>query len=543
MLWRVGGGVSRRLSIPRDTLVPIPGHGTNKINAAYAFGGPALTIKTVEQLTGIKINHVIIINFANFPKFIDAIGGVAVKTGRICSQISPVLTATQRSRLGQAQDDPFILAKLERPASPHRPTRSRRPCCGGCTSTSSGLPPVARGGRSLPRRSRPTASTRRWRRGRRACSPRRSSANAGDGTGSTWPGSPSRAARRRTSPSRMPGATAITSSTRSTPTCRSIASSLEQVAGDLLPVDGDAERARLLIATGFLAVGPKNLDEANPLQFAADVVDEQIDAVDRGVPRPTRWRAPAATTTSSTRFSMEDYYALAGVFASTKTYFGTFVSPANRVGGDPLVLPRGAGQPILHASIPPRRSPSLKAELAALSRRRRSTTLRDASAGLLGSGGIEGELEKVDETGQALPLAMGVTDRDEGRRYPVAGARRGRPTRQARAARLPAGRRDRIESLRRDRAGGSSWRTGSSRPLCPDGRLSKLVMATTRGKPRGTFLQGRFTSPHSMRGHRPPARDRSRPWPAAGPPSRRPSRADPRSHPTPRTPAGRRGAF
>jgi LCP family protein required for cell wall assembly len=88
MLWRLGGGTSRRLSIPRDTLVPIPGHGTNKINAAYAFGGPALTIKTVDQLTGLKINHVIIINFANFPKFIDAIGGVNVKTGRICSNIS-----------------------------------------------------------------------------------------------------------------------------------------------------------------------------------------------------------------------------------------------------------------------------------------------------------------------------------------------------------------------------------------------------------------------------------------------------------------------
>ncbi len=88
MLWRLGAGTSRRLSIPRDTLVPIPGHGQNKINAAYAFGGPALTIKTVDQLTGLKINHVIIINFANFPKFIDAIGGVNVKTGRICSNIS-----------------------------------------------------------------------------------------------------------------------------------------------------------------------------------------------------------------------------------------------------------------------------------------------------------------------------------------------------------------------------------------------------------------------------------------------------------------------
>ena len=88
MLWRVGGGVSRRLSIPRDTLASIPGHGMNKINAAYAFGGPALTIKTVDAFTGLKINHVIVINFANFPKFIDAIGGVSVKTGRICSNIS-----------------------------------------------------------------------------------------------------------------------------------------------------------------------------------------------------------------------------------------------------------------------------------------------------------------------------------------------------------------------------------------------------------------------------------------------------------------------
>jgi LCP family protein required for cell wall assembly len=88
MLWRIGGGTSRRLSIPRDTLVPIPGYGTTKINAAYAYGGPALTIKTVEAFTGVKINHVIIVNLANFPKFIDAIGGVDVKTGRICSNIS-----------------------------------------------------------------------------------------------------------------------------------------------------------------------------------------------------------------------------------------------------------------------------------------------------------------------------------------------------------------------------------------------------------------------------------------------------------------------
>ncbi len=88
MLWRIGGGTSRRLSIPRDMVAQIPGHGTSKINAAYAFGGPALAIKTVEAFTGVKINHIIIVNLAAFPKFIDAIGGVDVSTGRICSQIS-----------------------------------------------------------------------------------------------------------------------------------------------------------------------------------------------------------------------------------------------------------------------------------------------------------------------------------------------------------------------------------------------------------------------------------------------------------------------
>jgi len=88
MLWRIGGGVSRRLSIPRDTVASIPGVGVDKINAAYSYGGAALTLKTVENFTGIKINHVIVVNLANFPKFIDAIGGIDVTTGRICSKIS-----------------------------------------------------------------------------------------------------------------------------------------------------------------------------------------------------------------------------------------------------------------------------------------------------------------------------------------------------------------------------------------------------------------------------------------------------------------------
>ncbi|HYV15074.1 MAG TPA: LCP family protein [Conexibacter sp.] len=88
MLWRVGGGHNARLSIPRDTVVDIPGHGQQKINAAYAFGGASLAIRTVSQYLGIPINHLMEVDFTHFPQLIDALGGVDVKTGRVCSEIN-----------------------------------------------------------------------------------------------------------------------------------------------------------------------------------------------------------------------------------------------------------------------------------------------------------------------------------------------------------------------------------------------------------------------------------------------------------------------
>lgn len=93
MIWRVGGGVSRKLSIPRDTLVKIPDCGAYsgdemKINAAWSCGGPQETIKVVEALTHVKINHMIVVSLGNFVKFIDDIGGVTVKTRRMCATIS-----------------------------------------------------------------------------------------------------------------------------------------------------------------------------------------------------------------------------------------------------------------------------------------------------------------------------------------------------------------------------------------------------------------------------------------------------------------------
>jgi LCP family protein required for cell wall assembly len=88
MLLRSGGGASAKLSIPRDTLVDIPGHGRSKINASYAYGGAALTIKTVEQFLGIQVNHVIEVNFENFPKLIDAMGGIDYRGGCVISRIN-----------------------------------------------------------------------------------------------------------------------------------------------------------------------------------------------------------------------------------------------------------------------------------------------------------------------------------------------------------------------------------------------------------------------------------------------------------------------
>jgi LCP family protein required for cell wall assembly len=88
MIVHAGLGGVRKLSIPRDTRADIPGHGSTKINAAYALGGPALTIQTVENFmgNGLKINHLVEVDFKDFPAFIDSLGGITVNNKtRICS--------------------------------------------------------------------------------------------------------------------------------------------------------------------------------------------------------------------------------------------------------------------------------------------------------------------------------------------------------------------------------------------------------------------------------------------------------------------------
>jgi polyisoprenyl-teichoic acid--peptidoglycan teichoic acid transferase len=70
------------LSIPRDLRVEIPRHGTQKINAAYAFGGPTLAVKTVERVTGLQMNHVVVVDFSTFGEVVDALGGVTINVPR-----------------------------------------------------------------------------------------------------------------------------------------------------------------------------------------------------------------------------------------------------------------------------------------------------------------------------------------------------------------------------------------------------------------------------------------------------------------------------
>ncbi len=112
----------------------------------------------------------------------------------------------------------------------------------------------------------------------------------------------------------------------------------EQIAGDLLPVKTDRQWSQNLVATGFLALGPKTLTERNPRQFRADLIDEQIDVSTRvilGV-------SVACARCHDHKFDpipQSDYYAMAGIFGNTQTHYGTLDNRQNRRSSDLILLP------------------------------------------------------------------------------------------------------------------------------------------------------------------------------------------------------------
>jgi LCP family protein required for cell wall assembly len=78
MLLHTGAGKPTLVSIPRDSIVSIPGYSTTKINAAYAFGGPELLVQTLEENTGVRIDRYVEIGFGGLVSLVDAVGGVQI---------------------------------------------------------------------------------------------------------------------------------------------------------------------------------------------------------------------------------------------------------------------------------------------------------------------------------------------------------------------------------------------------------------------------------------------------------------------------------
>jgi hypothetical protein len=198
----------------------------------------------------------------------------------------------------------------------------------------------------------------------------------------------------------------------------------EQIAGDLLPATNDQQRAKQLVATGFLAIGVKSHNEQNPVQFHLDLADEQIDTMSQAI---------LGMTISCARchdhkfdpIPQRDYYALAGVFLSTDTRFGTALGVQNRRASELIKLPEGASVPVIAKRMSAderarkeRRLGELRKELAEGIRERAAAGNRPRDGAnqlqrlrsVQEIGLLEAELKAFDENGTANALAMGAVD-------------------------------------------------------------------------------------------------------------------------------------
>ena len=203
----------------------------------------------------------------------------------------------------------------------------------------------------------------------------------------------------------------------------------EQIAGDLLPAKTDEEWTEHLVATGFLAIGPKSLLERNSRQFNLDLVDEQIDVSTRVV----LGVSVACARCHDHKFDpiqQRDYYAMAGIFESTTTHYGTFSSARNRQPSNELILPI-ADSSSLDESLSPyvidkleSQKEDLRDELQELQRKRREQrrsknkdkkpviNVTDLNRVTTKISAIDRKLNSVDETGTPHSFCMGVQDKD-----------------------------------------------------------------------------------------------------------------------------------
>lgn len=136
----------------------------------------------------------------------------------------------------------------------------------------------------------------------------------------------------------------------------------EQIAGDLLNAKDSHDRALKQIATGFLAIGTRSLNERSPKQLALDTADEQIDTVSQAVLGLT----VACARCHDHKFDpipQRDYYALAGIFLSTETQYGTAPNFQNIHAAPLIELPTDCGLPRMPLMLTPERRAELEKEL------------------------------------------------------------------------------------------------------------------------------------------------------------------------------------
>ncbi|CAM5480151.1 Polyisoprenyl-teichoic acid--peptidoglycan teichoic acid transferase TagU [Streptomyces diastaticus subsp. diastaticus] len=176
MIVHEGDHGTTTVSLPRDSYVAIPGHGRGKINSAFALGGPKLLTRTVEQATGLRLDHFAEVDFLGFVDVVDALGGVRV-----------------RVPAGGLRDE------RSGPASPpgaRRWTAYRRsPTCGPGTAIRKATSAGCGGSGSSSRPSRRRRRARRWRSTRggpcpSSPPPSTRSPSTGGPAYATWRGSP-----------------------------------------------------------------------------------------------------------------------------------------------------------------------------------------------------------------------------------------------------------------------------------------------------------------------------------------------------------------
>jgi cytochrome c553 len=188
----------------------------------------------------------------------------------------------------------------------------------------------------------------------------------------------------------------------------------EQLAGDLMPSSDPATKAERIVATGFLALGPKALNERNGLQFELDVADEQIDVTTQAFLGITA----ACARCHDHKFDpipQKDYYALAGIFRSTETCYGTVRFVQSQRPSPLIELPDGSAPSAITEKLSDKQRADIEKSIKDLQEKMASVT--DPINNIFNAAQVSINRSKLDSYyGDGTPklLAMGARDKTGG---------------------------------------------------------------------------------------------------------------------------------